>query len=223
MLTSASIAELTERCQEETLRFQQTKQTNPIYCFTLFQRALTDSSDGAWQALLTQYDGLVSHWAYEYGAHDLDEEVSSFVNEAFTRMWQYGRKPETAAKLDSLKKCLGYLKKCVWSSVEDYRQKQREAILVDDWQPFEGLMPQVDTPERIVFRQMVGQRLWEQISAILQNDQERITAELTWIYDYKPRQIQKKHPDLFTSAAQVSQVRKNIIKRLKRKLAATDF
>lgn len=216
MIETLSILQLAERCQEEAVRYQRTQQSDPTYCFELFQRALTQHVEAAWSAIVVQYEALVMRWAYEYGVGDLDEEPAAFVNEAFARMWQYGRKAETTAQLDSLGKCLSYLKKCVWSAVEDYRQRQRQALLVDDWHKLGPAQPLLPGPEERDGLEETRQVVRQALAETVQNETERRVAELTWIYDLKPRQIQAAYPDQFISAAEVSQIKKNILKRLQR-------
>lgn len=216
MTKSFSIPQLAERCRAEAERYRRTRQSDPTFCFELFHRALTQHLDLAWEVIVRQYEALATHWAYEYGAANLDEDPAAFVNEAFARMWQYGRKTETAARLNNLGKCLSYLKKCVWSVVEDYRQRQRQVVLMDDWRklgPNQPILPGPETPAGLEnLRHVVQQALAETV----QNETERLVAELTWTYDLKPRQIQAAYSEQFASAAEVSQVKKNILKRLQR-------
>jgi hypothetical protein len=58
--------------------------------------------------------------------------------------------------------------------------------------------------------------VWETLAELVQNETEHRVAELTWVYDLKPRQIQAAYPTQFASAAEVSQIKKNILKRLQR-------
>jgi hypothetical protein len=219
VIESYSVSQLSQRCQEEAARFQHSGHSDPAFCFELFRRALTLHHDPAWSALMGQYETLVSHWAHEFGARDLDDEVAVFVNEAFARMWQYGRKVETAAKLDSLSKCLSYLKKCIWSTVEDHRQRRRQELLVDDWRQLEPELPQAAGPEGQLLLKRLRDTLRQLLAETVQGEQEQVVATMLWVYDLKPRQVHTEHPSLFTSAAEVSQIRKNILKRLKRKLS----
>jgi hypothetical protein len=218
-----SIPQLAERCQKEAIRFQRSGQSDPTFCYELFRLALTKNLDEAWSRLVAQYQVMVIRWAFEFGANDLNEEPTLFANEAFSRMWQYGRKPETAAKLDSLGKCLSYLKKCVWSAVEDYRQRRRHELLVGDWQPLEAALPQGGGLEQQLIVTGLREAVRTLLAETIQNEKERRVAEALWLYDLKPRQVPEQYPDLFTSAAEVSQIRKNIIKRIQRKLAETEI
>jgi hypothetical protein len=216
MRETLSIRQLAERCQEETARYQRTQQSDPTYCFDLFHQALAQQVEAAWSAIVTQYEDLVTHWAYGFGAGDLAEVPAVFVNEAFSRMWQYGRKAETIARLDNLGKCLSYLKKCVWSAVEEGRQHRQQAVLVTDWRKLGADHPTLPGPEIPVGLENLRQVVWETLAELVQNETEHRVAELTWVYDLKPRQIQAAYPTQFASAAEVSQIKKNILKRLQR-------
>ncbi|MCB0154044.1 MAG: sigma-70 family RNA polymerase sigma factor, partial [Anaerolineae bacterium] len=219
LVETYSVTQLSERCREEAARFQRSGHSDPAFCFELFRRALTLHHDPAWSALVRQYEALVSRWAHEFGAADLDEEVTAFVNQAFARMWQYGCKAETAAKLDTLSKCLSYLKKCVWSAVEDHRQRRRHEIFVDDWQRLEPDLPPNAGPEGQLFSKRLRETVRQLLEETVQDEQERVAATMLWVYDLKPREVHSENPTLFASAAEVSQIRKNILKRLKRKLS----
>ena len=221
MIESLTVLELAEHCRAEAERYRQTGQSNETYCFELFHRALVERDDAAWRAIYAQYQSLVARWVYAYAAAlPLDKALEDFVNEAFARMWQYGVKPETAEKIDGLGKCLSYLKKCAWSSVEDHRRWQDKDALakgasLDDWRQLTAAAP---SPEDQTEHNEFLAELRRALEETLQSGEERLVAEESWVYGQMPRQIQARYPETFASAEVVSQTKRNILKRLRRKL-----
>lgn len=218
MPKSLTISELTERCQIESSRYQQTGQSDEIYCLELFRRALTERDEAAWQAVYAQYQPLVLFWVRGYSRFpQTGEEVDFFVNGAFARLWQFGSKAETAVKLDRLDKNLRYLKLCVGSAVEDYlRRAEKDALiraasLADDDRSRLGIEAQVANNLSLT-------ELKETLWMAVQDEPERLVAEESWIYGFAPRQIQERHSETFATAGEVSEIKHNILKRLRRKL-----
>ena len=223
MVKALTIAQLAERCRAEVDRYKQTRQANNSYCFELFHWALTGQDEAAWEAIYSQYQALVTTWVFNYSRFpQTDEEAAFFVNEAFSRMWRYGSRPEIANKLDVLGKCLSYLKLCVGSAIEDYlRRKKKDALatavaLQDYDQHASSLQGQVE-------RDLTSHELSRVLAETIQDDRERLVAEETWVYDLAPRQIQARHPETFATSEEVSQIRRNLIKRLQRKLKTQAF
>jgi RNA polymerase sigma factor (sigma-70 family) len=222
MIESLSIPELAEHCQAEADRYRQTGQSDETYCFELFRLALVERDEAAWHAIYTQYEGLVAHWVHAYASGFFDKEPEDFVNETFARMWQYGVRSETAEKLDGLGKCLAYLKKCAWSSVEDRRRWQDKDALskgerLDDWR--EQGAPALSPGDQIERNELLAE-LRQALAETLQTSQERLIAEESWGYGQTPRQIQARYPETFASVEAVSQAKRNILKRLRRRLTA---
>lgn len=223
MIETLSIEQLAERCRKEAERYRREQKSDGQYCFELFRLALHQQVEAAWAAIVVQYRKLVLRWVNQYlgSGNDVSEDPESFVNEAFTRMWQYGCQPQTAQNLDTLGKCLSYLKRCVWSAVEDHRRWQQKDSLsrtVDLETIIEVPLPHTSVADAVEQRDQLA-RLRQVLLENLQSDAERIVAEETWVYDQAPRQIQARYPEAFATVAEVSQTKRNILKRLKRKLA----
>jgi DNA-directed RNA polymerase specialized sigma subunit len=138
-------------------------------------------------------------------------------------MWQYGVRAETAEKLDGLGKCLAYLKKCAWSSVEDHRRWQDKDALskvetLDNWR--EKGEPALSPGDQMERNELLAE-LRQALAETLQTNMERLIAEESWMYGQTPRQIQARYPETFASVEAVSQAKRNILKRLRRKLSAS--
>lgn len=217
MPRSLTIPQLAERCQAEAAHYKQTGQSDERYCFELFRRALIERDEAAWQVIYTQYQSLVATWVHNYSRFpQTNEEADFFINAAFARLWQFGVRADTAAKLDNLGKCLGYLKLCVGSALEDYLRKVKRDALKQAIQlkNYDRSSSEVEEPETFPLTlEELGQALWNTV----QDNSERLVAEESWVYGFAPREIQAHHPDLFTATAEVSQIKRNIIKRLRRR------
>jgi RNA polymerase sigma factor (sigma-70 family) len=213
-----TILELAERCRAEAERYKETRQAVTGSCFELFRQALVEQNQAAWEALYTQYHALVIHWVFSYSRFvETGEDAAFFVNEAFSRMWQYIAKPDMAERFDKLGKCLNYLKLCVGSAIEDYlRRKQKDALATAvALQEHDQLTL---SPQAQIEAELTSLELSRMLEESLQDHRERLVAEETWVYNLAPRQIQARYPEIFTTTEEVSQVRRNIIKRLQRKL-----
>ncbi|MFN8459063.1 MAG: hypothetical protein U0401_31185 [Anaerolineae bacterium] len=215
-----SISQLAERCRAEAARYQQTGQSDEAYCLELFRLALREHNSEAWEAIYTQYQALAASWVYRYSRFpQTNEEADFFINEAFARMWRFASKPETAKKLSfSLSKCLRFLKMCVGSAIEEYlRQERRDVLLyavgLEDYEEF--FVSETDAPTNSALSAPALRRL---LTETIQSEAERLVAEDSWGYDLAPRHIQLRHPDVFVTVESVSQVKKNLLKRLRRKL-----
>ena len=60
--------------------------------------------------------------------------------------------------------------------------------------------------------------LWELLGQIIEGERERIVAKEMWEEGLEPPQIYARHPDLFVDEDEVRQIRRNIVRRLDRKL-----
>ncbi len=211
-----SISDLAKRCQAETERFKQTRQSNEIYCLELFHRALLQQDENAWAAIYCQYQPLVASWVYQYSRFtQTGEPADFFVNEAFARLWQSGGQPDKTTHFDGVASCLKYLKLCVGTSIEDYlRHQQKDALVLS------VALEDYDRPElaadNALEHTMLLAELMQLLDETLQDERDHLVAEESWQYHLAPRQIQSRHPDIFVTADEISQIKRNILKRLKR-------
>jgi hypothetical protein len=211
-----SVTELAERCRAEAERFQRTGQSNEIYCFELFRRALVDQEEVAWQAVHDQYYLLVTKWVHNYSRFaQTGEEAAFFVNGAFFRMWKRfagSGRPDT---FEGVGKCLEYLKLCACVTIEDFmRRKKKDALATA------VTLKHQDKQDAAVHQQvevsLIRNELRQLLAEIVQDNREQLIAQESWVYDLAPRQIQARHPETFATVTEVSRIKRNIIKRLKR-------
>ena len=223
-MNSLTIDDLIDGCRNEAQRYLQTGQSDETFCFELFRRALVERDEAAWHAVYSVFQGHVRSWIHKHGGFFSDDDPEDFLNEAFARLWQYGGRPETARQLNNLGKCLRYLELCAVSAIQDYQRRRAKDALskaasLEDMQVADD---SANSPKDQVERDDARAVLQRALEEILQDDRERLVAEESWIYDRAPRQIRARYPQLFATVANVSQIKRNILKRLQRKLTRED-
>lgn len=208
-----SVHQLATRCQND----QRSRSPNSEACTQLFTLALVNQNQAAWTVICDEFSSMVYAWVYTYSSfHHTNEEATFFVNEAFARLWQFGSPLAQRGQFNHLGDYLQYLKRCVWSAIEDYQRKlQKDALwqrIFPDNQILEKVA-QPQTEEEATNTDELARVVWEltQIDPL-----EKIVAEETWFYDLPPRTIQKRHPERFANITKVNQIKRNIIRRLQR-------
>lgn len=206
---------LARRCRAD----QRSRTPNSESCIHLFKLALADSNQAAWLAICMEFSSMVYAWVYAYPSfQQANEEASYFVNDAFARLWQYGSPLAQGKQFIHLGDYLQYLKRCVWSALEDHQRKLQKDALWQRVYPDSRMLemeklaqPQPDnrSPDTHELVKLVRELTQE-------NPLERIVAEETWFYDLPPRSIQERHSAQFATIAEVNQVKRNILRRLQR-------
>jgi hypothetical protein len=214
-----SVEELSRRCRQESESYLAGRPHDESYCLELFRRAVFQHDQVAWQAIYAQYQSLILYWVQRHSQlQNAGEEPTFFVNAAFVRFWYITSKKEMGPKLDSMGKLLHYLKCCVHSAiVDDCRRWQRWSQGKPDGDGVgEPMVDGIPRPEEQALRQVVTDHLVRVVRGRLQGEEEMVVAALSWMYDFRPREIQMRRPDLFPDARRVYQVKRNILKRLRR-------
>ena len=214
-LHNYTVQELAEYCHAESVRYQQTGDSDERYCLELFRRALQERDERAWEALYSQYQHLVRKWVRGHSrflATGEDEEF--FANAAFSQLWRFASQPDKASVVSALGKSLSFLKMCTWTVVTDYYRKQQRDALREVWSLEED--SPVPSPEDEVIRALILEELRQRIEAVVQDEREQVVVEESWVYGLPPRQIQARHADIFSTVAEVSQMKRNILNRLRR-------
>jgi hypothetical protein len=208
-----SLVELARRCREETLRFLGGQDRDDTFCFEIFQRAVVSRDDAAWEAIMTQYRGIVlAYVAQHTSAAMLREADEYWINRAFQRFWG-AVGPERFTGFPDLPALLKYLKLCVHSVVMDEVRARKAESSLDE-------VPE-NTPARTnaevsVLGKISGRQLWDAIVRELQDEAEQKVAYLSFVRDMKPAEIAARHTALFASVADVYRIKRNIIERLRR-------
>ena len=105
-----ALADIADRCAQETERFFQGQSYDPQYCFELFRRAILEHDQSAWETIHARYQSLVAGWVKQHPAFESSgEEVPYFVNRAFEKIWvaltpdKFGRFSDLSSLLNAHK------------------------------------------------------------------------------------------------------------------------
>src|SRR5947209_13314195 len=166
-----SLSDLARSCREETARFLRHEDSRDEFCFELFRRAICDRIQPAWDAVFSQYRGMVLAWVRRHPmASATHEEDEYWVNRTFDRFWS-AVGPERFGAFHSMAAILRYLKLCTHSLLLDEARARRP---IESAAPFEQLAESAETPDiaETAIGQLSGNDLWETINADLQDEGE---------------------------------------------------
>jgi hypothetical protein len=209
------LLELARHCREQTMRFLRGEERDDTFCFEIFQRAVVNRDDDAWEAIVGQYRGIVLAYVSQHTAAALMRESDDYwINRAFQRFWgavgadRFSRFPDLPALLK-------YLKLCVHSVMMDEIRARRGGT-IGSLDEVPDTTPAAADDERNVVGKLAGEQLWGAIQRLLQDEAEQRVVYLSFARDLKPSQIAERHPDLFADVAEVYRVKRNVIERLRR-------
>jgi hypothetical protein len=209
------VAELARRCREETLRFLRGEARDDAFCFEIFQRAVVQRSDDAWEAIVAQYRSIVMAYVAQHTAAAIVHEPDDYwVNRAFQRFWA-AVGPDRFSKFPDLPSVLKYVKLCVHSVLMDELRSRRVATIASLDEVPETRPAQTDSEARVI-GELASEELWATISRDLQGEAERQVVYLSFVRDLKPAEIFERHSALFSSVADVYRIKRNVIERLRR-------
>jgi DNA-directed RNA polymerase specialized sigma24 family protein len=220
---SLQLSDLVRHCSDAANQYVR-GQSNPgdASCYEMFRRAVCDFDQQAWAAVLAQYRGLVlayvrrHPWAAASSADNDDR-----VNRTFARFWQ-AVGPEKFGFFLDLPALLGYLKTCVHSViVNEIRARHGQADVTLEEAPEESRRS--EDVAASVLDELAVHDLWKAVEAELQDEAERVLAHLSFILDYKPAEIQARHPEHFPTVGDVYRIKRNVIDRLRRSTQFRDF
>ncbi len=214
-LTGLTVAELSRRCREETMRYLRGEERDDAYCFSLFQRAVAERDPDAWEAIIAQYRGIVLAYVGQHSAAALVRESDDYwVNRAFQRFWM-AVGPDRFVQFRDLPGLLKYLKLCVHSVLLDEVRARRAASLASlDEVPETAASP--ERADETVIGELARQQLWQAINEELNDEAERAVVLLSFARDMKPAEIYRRHPGLYDGVADVYRVKRNVMERLRR-------
>ena len=214
-------------------------------CLELFRRAVAERNHAAWEAVMTQYAGLVRAWVRRHpssGALTPHERDEDWVTAAFERFWS-AIAPERFGQFGGLPQLLRYLKLCVHSALVDTVRARAASMTVSlssnaasgvgrqrDGFADHALDPNrahgalhgaphgvlVADAEALAVDQLAASDLWQAIGRELVDDDERLIARLSFVLDLKPAEIHERHPNRFAAVADVYRIKRNLLERLRR-------
>lgn len=214
-----SLAALAAACGEETGKFLRHEPTDDRCCFELLRRAIQGGDQLAWEAVVTQYRGLVLGWVRQHpGAAAAREEDTYWINRTFERFWA-AVGPGRFAAFAGLAALLRYLKLCAHSVLLDEMRARGAARL----EPLSEALPDPRDGGQDALGGLAGRELWRAIEAEVADEAERAVAYLCLALGLKPREVYARHPDRYASVADVYRIKRNLLDRLRRSPAIREF
>lgn len=215
-LSQASLADLAAACREETSKFQRGERSRNDFCREIVRRAVCERDHAAWDAVITQYRGIVLSWVRQHPASaGGTEEDDYWVNRAFERFW-IAVGPERFALFPDLASLLKYLKMCVHSVLLD-DARARSAVQLEPLEYAAGYSagPSSDA-EFVAVGRMAGRELWRAIAEEVPDETERLVVHCSFALDLKPKEIFARYPGRYPSVADVYRIKRNVLERLRR-------
>lgn len=214
-IVGMDLATLQRHCRIESERFFRGQPHDTRFAYELFRRALVERCDAAWEYLFHQYRALVESWVRRSSAFGSTGESSEyFVGSVFARFWQ-AITPERFAAFPTLGSLLHYLHLCASCVVIDCARAQSWAEIVPD-ERVRARDQMLDAPDEEAINRVAREEFWRSIDALLICDAERFVLYHSFIMGRKPGEIYKMRRDLFSSVAEVYNVKRNILGRLSR-------
>ena len=208
------LATLFHLCQIETTHFQHHQPYDPRYGFELFRRA-AEQNELAWECLYRQYMTLVTYWIETHPALPYcQEDVPYIVNRTFERFWQRWT-PEMFARFSQLAQILRYLECCAVTCLLDInrRQKHRHEL------PLEQMSGQPDTlngyADERHWPEQQRVALWQTLLPLVPDEKEQVVLLLSYLYEWKPKEIYSHYRHQFHSISQVYRIKQNLLHRLR--------
>jgi hypothetical protein len=215
-LTRLALADVAQRCAQETARFFQRRSYDSTFCYELFRRAILDGSESAWELIYTQYDALVTGWVRRHPAFPASgEEADYFVNHAFERFWT-ALPRERFAQFSNLPALLRYLQMCVHSAVLDYVRTAEQAAVSAQKDVEAAADPAAATQEDELLSSAHREEFWREIGKRLHDEKERCVVYGSFVLALKPRELYARFPGTFRDVQEVYGIKENVLTRLGR-------
>ena len=216
-LQGMSVADLAQKCAQETELYFTHQDYDSSCCFELFRRAIQDSDEDAWMAIREQYQPLVARWvdrslSRQPQFSSSNEEAQDFIAQAFERFW-VSFTPAKFEKSQGLAAVLRYLQMCVNGAITDAWRKLRHFQLEQETGEDEDeLSEEEPTPEDIL---QTGE-FWQLIQKKAKNSKEYTVLFASFTLDLSPREILAEYPGIFSDIKEIYQHKANFLDRLER-------
>ena len=216
-LQGMAVADLAQRCAQETDLYFSHQNYDSAYCFELFRRAIRNNDERALEVLIVQYQPLVVRWVDRWMSKHPDfslfnEETQDFVAQAFERFWI----SFTSAKLEkshSLAAVLRYLQMCVNGAITDAWRKLRRIQIEQEARDEEQEPSEPDpTPEDL----LQTDEFWQLIRKKAKDPKEYKVVYASFYLDLSPREILGEYQGEFNGIKEIYQHKANFLERLGR-------
>lgn len=214
-LQHMAVADLADKCAQETENYFHQQSHDSTYCFELFRRAIQEHNQDAWAIICIQYQPLVSGWVKQHrGFESTGEESQYFVNGAFGKI-AATLSPVKFDGFSNIGSLLRYLKMCVHSVIVDYNRMVDQANLYPLEDASEEPSAEPATEDQVLDRSH-DQALWAWMNAWLDDEKERRVIYGLFVLAQKPQELYDHFQDLFSEVEEIYRVKQNVIARLRR-------
>jgi hypothetical protein len=209
------LAEVSAACCEETRKFRAGQPSSDHFCYELLRRAVCERDGASWEAVLTQYRGLVLAWIRLHPAAVAPAVAAEgddyWINQAFSRFWAHVG-PDRFGRFATLADLLKYLKSCVHSALVDELRRHGRTPTV----PFDPESEATATRSDDVGERAAAAELWAAIERECTGGHELVVVRESLVHGRKPSEIYASHPDLFVDVVEVYRIKRSMLDRLRR-------
>jgi len=223
-LQNLPVGDLAHKCAQETNLYFTHQDYDSSYCFELFRRAIQNKDERAFEAVIAQYQPLVTRWvdrwmARHSGFSMASEEGQDFVAQAFERFW-VSFTPLKFEKSKSLAAILQYLQMCVNGAITDtWRKLRRLQLELEPGDEEQEYSEPEATPEDL----FQTNEFWELIKRKSKDAKEYTVVYASFSLALSPREILAEYPGLFSDIKEIYQHKANLLNRLERDDEIKDF
>jgi DNA-directed RNA polymerase specialized sigma24 family protein len=217
-LSRMTVKALASACQQETHRFLQGEPAEDAYGVELFRRAVCGRDSTAWEAIATQFRGLLLGWIKRHPAAALVRgEEDYLVNRALARFWM-AIGPERFHQFTTLAGLLAYLKMCIHGALMDELRGRKDVCdpLPGPADRDDRVPTEVGEVGALAVGRVTEREIWQTIVRELPDQEERLVVYLSFVHDLKPGEIHRRYSDRYPTAADVYRVKRAALDRLRR-------
>jgi hypothetical protein len=214
-LQQMAVADLAQRCADETELYFHHQTHDTQYCFELFRRAIRERDQSSWEVICLQYQPLVTGWVRQHPRFESSgEEIQYFVNGTFGKI-AGTLTPEKFGGFSDIASLMSYLKMCVHSVIFDHSRKVDQLNLYDLDEVVEEVTDD-PSPEEQALEQSYRQAFWDLTNARLHDEKERLVIRGSFVLDLKPQEIFEHFRSVFSDVDEIYRVKQNVLSRLRR-------
>ena len=216
-LQQITVTDLARRCAQETGLYFEHREHDSRYCFELFRRAIQNNDEQALEAVIVQYQPLVTRWVDRWMSKHPDflvfnEETQDFVAQAFERFW-ISFSPAKFDKSQNIAAVLRYLQMCASGACVDALRKQRRIqIERETGDEEQELSEPAPTPEDLLQQD----EIWQLVRRKAKDHKEYIVIYASFFLALSPREILAEYQSEFRDIKEIYQHKANFLERLER-------
>jgi hypothetical protein len=197
-IASIPLDNLTQRCVEETEKFNRRAPNDPQFCFELLRRALAEGISEAFTRVYQVYERQALHWVYSHSRYEQTGESADFFARSALSNFYFALRGAKFERFAELPQVLAYLKLCVHTAIIQYLRDQRPSATT----PLDDASEVAHTPD--LGTRADAAELWAHIERLLPDARDRLLARCVFILDLKPRQIVAAYPARWRDEREVS-------------------